>query len=396
MRILWHSNAPWAPTGYGAQTGLFAPHVAAEHELAISAFYGLEGAPIRWNDIPVLPGLGGEYGNSSLPEHATRYFNGDPRGGVVFTLMDVWVISAQMAAGLNMACWVPVDHEPAPPAVLDFFARSNAIPVAMSRFGQEQLAGLNPLYLPHAVDTTVYRPIDKIKARAGSLPDDAFVVGMVAANKGRPSRKSFVQAFQAFARFAAEHENAYLYLHTTLDPSVAGGENLTALLRSLGIPTDRVRIADQYAQLFSPHSPENMALIYSSMDVLLNPAMGEGFGVPVLEAQACGVPVIVTDNTAMREVCGAGWRVSGQPYWTPQGSWQTTPDVGEIVDALEECHGLSTSLRQKLAVTARKHANGYDVHKVVRQHLRPALREIEVRFEHRDPVTIPAEQRQAA
>jgi glycosyltransferase involved in cell wall biosynthesis len=49
-----------------------------------------------------------------------------------------------------------------------------------------------------------------------------------------------------------------------------------------------------------------MAKIYSAMDVLLNPAMGEGFGITVLEAQACGTPAIVTDFSAMTEVCGGG------------------------------------------------------------------------------------------
>jgi glycosyltransferase involved in cell wall biosynthesis len=78
------------------------------------------------------------------------------------------------------------------------------------------------------------------------------------------------------------------------------------------------------------------------MDVLLNPAMGEGFGITVLEAQACGVPAIVTDFTAMREVCGAGWHVKHQPYWTGLGSWQAIPDVDDIVSALEECYDRSS------------------------------------------------------
>ena len=86
---------------------------------------------------------------------------------------------------------------------------------------------------------------------------------------------------------------------------------------------------------------EHMADLYSSFDVLLNPAMGEGFGLPVLEAQACGVPAIVTDFTAMSEVCGAGWKVGYDRVRTPMRSWQAWPKVDEIVAALEACYALA-------------------------------------------------------
>jgi hypothetical protein len=43
-----------------------------------------------------------------------------------------------------------VDHEPAPPGVSNFFIKSGAIPIAMSKFGQMMLGRLDPLYVPHA------------------------------------------------------------------------------------------------------------------------------------------------------------------------------------------------------------------------------------------------------
>ena len=378
------------------QTSVFLPMLAERYNLACSSFYGLEGSGIKWEGIPILPGLGGEYGNHSLVQHARRFFGGDPRGGLVVTLMDVWVLDASMASQLNLACWTPVDHDPAPPGVVDFFLNSGAVPIAMSRFGERMLGRLDPLYVPHGIDTSVYRPQDIKQARGESFPEGAFVVGMVAANKGRPSRKGFAQALMAFKRFHESHEDAFLYLHTVLDPSLAGGENLAGLIRQLEIPMDRVRVADQYAMLFEPYSHQEMARIYSAMDVLLNPALGEGFGLTVLEAQACGTPAIVTDFSAMQEVCGAGWHVKHQPYWTGQNSWQASPDVDDIVAALEECHGLKPQRRAKLAQSARAHAVKYDARRVFKQHWLPALRAVEQRLGSRDPVTVPSRLRAAA
>jgi glycosyltransferase involved in cell wall biosynthesis len=338
----------------------------------------------------VFPGLGGEYGNESLIDHAASHF-GRPRGGITLTLMDVWVMHAQMAAQLNMACWVPVDHEPAPPAVTAFFQQSGAIPIAMSRFGQEMLADLDPLYVPHGVDTQAFRPYDRdaVRAQVG-VPKDAFVVGMVAANKGRPSRKGFQQALEAFRAFRASRDDALLYLHTSVSPDAAMGENIPGLLQSLGIPAESVMVADQYRMLLNPFPQTTMGMIYSSLDVLLNPAMGEGFGVPVIEAQACGVPVIVTDFSAMREVCGAGWRVACRPHWTGQNSWQAVADVEDIVEALKSAYGLPAAGREAFAKQAREHALKYDVATVTEQHLLPALRQVAERFEAREPQMLKA------
>jgi glycosyltransferase involved in cell wall biosynthesis len=65
--------------------------------------------------------------------------------------------------------------------------------------------------------------------------------------------------------------------------------------------------------------------------------MGEGFGIPVIEAQACGTRVIVSDYTAQPELVapGAGWAVDIQPFWdSHQRSWFCTPQVPSIVEAL--------------------------------------------------------------
>jgi len=49
---------------------------------------------------------------------------------------------------------------------------------------------------------------------------------------------------------------------------------------------------------------ENLPAIYSGADLFVYPSLYEGFGIPLLEAMACGVPVISADNTSLPEVVG--------------------------------------------------------------------------------------------
>ena len=57
--------------------------------------------------------------------------------------------------------------------------------------------------------------------------------------------------------------------------------------------------------IFTGHIPENdLYLIYANATVFCFPSYAEGFGLPPLEAMKCGVPVIVSQRTAMPEVCG--------------------------------------------------------------------------------------------
>src|SRR5512144_78514 len=263
-RLLWHSNSPSAPTGYGVQTALFVPLLNEDYEVAISSYYGLEGAPVLWNGIPLLPGLGGNFGQEYLPMHAARWGGGDPSNVLVVVLMDVWVLPDDFMerVGGKLICWTPVDHDPAPPLVKAFFAASGAYPLAMSRFGQEQLSEWGAGYCPHGVDTSVYKHRPEAKNT-----DEFFWVGMVSANKGRPSRKGFQYAFEAFAKFHAKHEDARLYMHTSLKPEWMQGEDLIALQDACGVPHGVVAYADQYRLHFDPMKPSEMSHIFSAMDV---------------------------------------------------------------------------------------------------------------------------------
>lgn len=51
---------------------------------------------------------------------------------------------------------------------------------------------------------------------------------------------------------------------------------------------------------------EDMPALYSTASLFLFPTLYEGFGIPVLEAQACGVPVVTSNCSSLPEVAGDG------------------------------------------------------------------------------------------
>lgn len=373
MRILWVSNAPWAPSGYGEQAALFLPRLRElGHEMACMANFGLNGATFDWNGLTVYPS-DNEWGNVSAPTYAQHH-----DADLILVLHDAWVLHLdQWPDGPPVAVWAPVDHGPIPPPVLAVLAHQRVRPIAMSRFGETWMRqfGLDPQYVPHGVDTTVFRPQPEIKAEIRAelgIPEDAFVVGMVAANQGNPlqPRKGWPQAFDAFARFARDHDDAYLYAHTRPKPRSGSGIDLDVLARAVGAH-DRILFANEDAMTLGM-PPVSVAATYAAFDVLLNPSYGEGFGIPIIEAQACGVPVIVSDHSAMTELCGAGWLVEGDRMWDPaQQSFFFMPHVQSIAACLEAAYQRRDDAA--LADKAESFAAAYDADVVAERHWKPAL-----------------------
>ena len=381
MKIAWYSNAPWAGTGYGQQTDITTELLtAAGHDVAILANYGLNGAPRGWKGMPVYPGGYDMWANDVLSLHSRHHFG--ESNGLILTLCDVWVIKNPALKEMPLASWVPIDHTPIPPKVAQFFTEYNSHPIAMSKFGLAELQnlGLEASYVPHAIDTDVFRPLTEIDGRPVremmGLPDDAFVVGMNAANKGSHKiRKSFPEVFLAFAMFQRKRPDAILYLHAEKFGHSAGVD-LVRLAQACGVPEDSIRYTDQYAYRMGL-KPELLAAMYSCFDVLASPSMGEGFGIPVVEAQACGVPVIVSDATAQPELCGSGWTVGGVPDWDEaQASWFHLPDVFEIAAAMDEAYE-GHGDREK----ARQFALGYSHTTVYEDHWVPTLERLSTMVE---------------
>lgn len=77
-------------------------------------------------------------------------------------------------------------------------------------------------------------------------------------------------------------------------------EELKALTSSLGLEHRVINVGTV--------SNEELRALYSTAEALIFPSLREGFGWPVVEAQACGCPVFSTNKSPMTEVGGSGAR----------------------------------------------------------------------------------------
>lgn len=382
LRILWMSNSPWVGTGYGVQTAQVVPRIkAAGHDIAVAVNHGHYGLTADMGDgIPLFPPVAGGDGalNDVIVGHAERW-----KADWVISLYDTWTMDRERWPE-RVASWVPIDHQPAPPAVVQWC--KSVTPIAMSRFGQKMLRdqGIDSTYIPHSLDTSVFRPTEKTRGgldprKALDIPADAFVVLIAAANQGNhPPRKAWGQMFQALAVFMAAHPDAFVYLHTN-QMGANRGLDLALLERAAGLPSERVRYTNPYAYVSGQVQPADLAAIYSMSDVLLASSMGEGFGVPVIEGQACGLPAIVSDFSAQPELCESGWLVKGQGWWDEspgQGqSWFFDPYVPSIVNRLNDAYAArgDQSIRERAVAFAAQ----FDIEVVFPKFWTPFLAELE-------------------
>lgn len=379
------SNTPGMPTGYGQQGQLLAQKmIESGLEFASFSNYGLEGRQstleIAGKTVPHYPRGLSLYSDDIIPHQFKDFAGKHPDlKTVLFTLYDVWVYN-QMDFDGPIVSWVPMDHITPPPKVIEFLSKENVTPIAMAPHGQEQLEslGIPSVYIPHAIDTSVYRPtpdIDGIAAREfmGVL-EDTFLVGMVAANKanGQIHRKAFAENLLAFATFHKQYPNSQLYIHA--DPTkVFGGFDLGRLLRAVGLDKSAVLIPDPVS-LREGYPEEHLAAFYTAFDVLLSTSYGEGFGVPTIEAQACGTRVITSNFAASKDLASEdSWLIDGQPFWDEaQGAFYSIPSVTKIHNALAEAYNGERGHSDKAVEFAKQ----FDVDHVWRWRWMPFLKEL--------------------
>lgn len=302
---------------------------------------------------------------------------------MVVSLLDVWPLPQNFGAMVEEAGaggwypYAPIDHEPCPAVIANRLAFSK-IPLAMSMFTVRSITSAVPnkvpWYLPHVVDTSIFQPL---KDAPQMFDPKKFVVGMVAMNMSNVDRKGFQPAIRTFAKFEKNHPDAMLYLHCNPLKINESGQDLISFAKALNTGFAR---PDPLAMEWGI-GPQMLAGIYNGFDVLLAPSKGEGFGVPLIEAQACGIPVITTDFTATAELGQNGWLipVAGKD-WMAADSWQARPDEDAILNALEDAYDMKHSHPEQWVdkkMAAFEFAQQYNIKAVTEKYLAPLLDMVE-------------------
>lgn len=236
-------------------------------------------------------------------------------------------------------------------------------PVAMSKFGQEAIPGSQLVY--HGVDTDQFWPVSrerpitksdgticKTKAdckRSIGISADAFVVGRVDANQGR---KDYAALWKALVPVMKKNADIVAYFHCK--PSEQrSGTNMAALLSRSPQTMARFRFPQGGS---GSVSQQDLNAIYNSFDVFVSTSRGEGFGLTLAEALACGVPVIAQDCSAIPEVVGPGGELI-QPQreiTVPFGHDQWLADIGAFSEAIEHAYN-SRGWRRAKGKAGRDH-----------------------------------------
>lgn len=178
------------------------------------------------------------------------------------------------------------------------------------------------------VDFNVFKPIEynkKIHKTTFGIDDKTMIVGTVMRNQ---KRKLIADLLFSMRRIIDRlpDKNIKLYLHTSFPESE--GWDIPALLLETEMAnhvliTYRCKKCSNYwssiykgpslncsfcenkatiACINNPLKPEELCKIYNLFDIYVQYAICEGFGIPVVEAAACGLPIISVDHGAMSEI----------------------------------------------------------------------------------------------
>ena len=256
------------------------------------------------------------------------------RPEVLFTIGDPWMFEEVPAMPQRpTVIWLayyPIDGSPLPGSWKRWAAAID-VPIVFSKFARDVVkaaADRAPDLIYHGVNTKTFSPTDREKSKELCHVAGHFVVGTVARNQ---LRKNIPALVKAFAKFARGKDDVLLYLHTQLK----GEFDIAELVRNAGIEK-KTRITGEIGT--DKGVPDHLlATVYRAMDLFVLPTMAEGFGLPIMESQACGTPALVTDFSACPElVPDPIQRLKVKTTLTMNRNFeQAIVDVDDIVEKME-------------------------------------------------------------
>jgi hypothetical protein len=208
--------------------------------------------------------------------------------------------------------------------------------------------------VPHGVDTAIFHP----ESRDTRYPPRFrfLFVGATIPRKGIDvAINAYIRAFMPSddVVLTIKDVNALSFYRDTNKRTEIG-----ELLRQSNLP----RIEYVEATI----SDRDMANLYREADCLIHPYRGEGFAMPVLEAMACGLPVMVTAGGATDDFVdeSVGWRIPsarvecppGEPVPTMSSAWLMEADVDALASLMRFAYEHPQDSRLRGEAAARRAA----------------------------------------
>ena len=369
MKIAILSDSPTIPTGYRNQATQLVKHLQeAGHEIHYFA------NAHRGSDIEYLRLKGGEefdykiYGHG----HNNPYFSKTmeallksikPERFIILLdtfMLYPWFLNIDTAPAKSFF-WFPSDGGGGLPTGCEEILKKIDQPVSMAEFGQKQVKDYHQLdvaHIPHGVDSKAFHPLpeeerQKLKQKYGL--QGKYVIGVVARNQ---PRKNLDRTIKSMRLIADKIPNAVLFLH--LDPNDPAQQlfSIPNLVKRYNLEN---RVVYSGMNAFQGFPQNKMNEVYNVMDSFLLTTSGEGFGVPIIEAMSCEIPVVATDYTTTPELliknkAGLGIKLSGvetqsvdkdyKEYdvdvmnGTMTGSWHVERGMCSIVDTAKQIEWL--------------------------------------------------------
>ena len=198
--------------------------------------------------------------------------------------------------GINII-WAIFESTVAPQIYLNFYRRMNGrLYWVPSAWGKQMLCNAGVLagkidVVPEGVDPYLYHPYFRA-AHARTPPYKFLTIGKYEERKGHKELlRAFRQAFDNDPRVQLVCKADYF--HPQLEVYHAKKDAFLALVESLGLTN--VDCVWGTADLGS------LLLLYTNCDAFVYPTKAEGWGLPLIDAIACGLPVITTNHSGHTE-----------------------------------------------------------------------------------------------
>lgn len=261
----------------------------------------------------------------------------DFKPDIVFDIRDVWMFMYQQTSVFRpFYHWIVAPTLDAMPQKTDWL-NSYADADTLLTHTHWAKANIESLYnglvvkdvVSDSVDTDIFKPVSSTKSAhklSLGIDPNAFIIGTVMRNQRRKLIPDIINITKNIID-KNPNKNILLYLHTSYPEN--GGWDIPGLLLENNI-ADKVLMTYKcsncksfFPSLFKgpqtycikcgsksatvAHvqngiSTKDLVKIYNAFDVYVQYAICEGFGIPQVEAAACGVPVITVDHGAMKEV----------------------------------------------------------------------------------------------